>query len=86
MKRKPGSVVSSPAHLVDLLPTVAEITGTKIPETFPGREPTPLAGISLAPILAGDEIDARPPIHLLFASDRGVRDGKWKLVSFQSHP
>ncbi|MEM0925223.1 MAG: arylsulfatase, partial [Planctomycetota bacterium] len=25
-----------------------------------------------------------PPIHLLFAADRGLRKGNWKLVSFQS--
>jgi arylsulfatase len=29
---------------------------------------------------------ARPPIHLLFAGDRGLRDGDWKLVSFRSQP
>jgi len=28
----------------------------------------------------------RPPIHLLFADDRGLRDGDWKLVSFRSEP
>jgi arylsulfatase len=86
LKQKPGSVVSSPAHLVDVLPTFAELAGAKVPTTFPDREPTPLAGISLAPIIAGGEIKARPPIHLLFASDRGLRDGEWKLVSFQSQP
>ncbi len=86
LKQKPGSVIDTPAHLVDLLPTVAEITGAKVPDAFPGREPTPLAGISLAPILAGGEIKARPPIHLLFSTDRGLRDGEWKLVSFQSQP
>jgi arylsulfatase len=86
LKAKAGSVVSSPAHLVDVMPTFAEITGAKVPDTFPGREPAPLAGISLAPILAGGEIKDRPPIHLLFASDRGLRDGEWKLVSFQSQP
>ncbi len=86
LKRKPGSVVSSPAHLVDVLPTFAEIAGAKVPTTYPDREPTPLAGISLAPIIAGGEIKERPPIHLLFSSDRGLRDGEWKLVSFQSQP
>lgn len=86
LKQKPGSVIDTPAHLVDVLPTLAEITGAKVPMTFPGREPTPLAGISLAPILAGKDISARPPIHLLYSSDRGLRDGEWKLVSFQSHP
>jgi arylsulfatase len=86
IKAKSGSVVSSPAHLVDVLPTFAELAGAMVPATFPGREPAPLAGISLAPILAGGEIKQRPPIHLLFSSDRGLRDGEWKLVSFQSHP
>ncbi|WP_395738085.1 arylsulfatase [Prosthecobacter sp.] len=86
LKQKPGAVIDTPAHLVDVLPTLADITGAKVPETFPGREPTPLAGISLAPILAGRELAARPPIHLLYSSDRGLRDGEWKLVSFQSHP
>jgi arylsulfatase len=29
---------------------------------------------------------SRPPIHLLFHTDRGLRDGDWKLVSFKSLP
>jgi len=86
LKQKPGSVIAAPAHLVDVLPTFAELAGAKVPEHFPGREPSPLAGTSLAPILAGGELKARPPIHLLFAADRGLRDGDWKLVSFQSQP
>ena len=86
LKQKPGSVIDTPAHLVDVLPTFAELAGAKPPTSFPGREPTPLAGTSLAPIIAGGELKARPPIHLLFASDRGLRDGDWKLVSFQSEP
>jgi len=86
LKQKPGSIVSSPAHLVDVLPTFAELAGAKVPTSFPKREPTPLAGISLVPIIAGGEIKERPPIHLLFSSDRGLRDGEWKLVSFQSQP
>jgi arylsulfatase A-like enzyme len=83
IKTKPGSIVHTPAHLIDVLPTVAELAGAKIPSTWPGRQPTPLAGVSLAPILAGRKLPARPPIHLLFANDRGLRDGDWKLVSFQ---
>lgn len=81
-----GSVTSSPAHLVDILPTLAEIAGAEIPTAFPGREPTPLAGVSLTPILAGGKMESRPPIHLLYESDRGLRDGDWKLVSFKSQP
>jgi arylsulfatase len=86
IKSPKGAVTSSPAHLVDLLPTLAEIAGAEIPATFPGREPTPLAGTSLTPILAGGKWESRPPIHLLYGSDLGLRDGDWKLVSFKSQP
>jgi arylsulfatase len=86
IKANKGSVTESPAHLVDLLPTLAEIANAKIPTTFPDREPSPLAGISLTPILAGDKLVSRPPIHLLHDKDRGLRDGDWKLVSFRSGP
>jgi len=86
LKTKPGAVVDAPAHLVDVLPTLAEIAEAKIPNNWPGREPTPLAGVSLKPIFDGKPMTSRPPIHLLFNTDRGLRDGYWKLVSFQSQP
>ena len=78
------SVSDSPAHLVDLLPTLAEIGGTSIPENFPNRKPTPLAGTSLTPVFAGKPIASRPPIHLLYGVDRGLRDGEWKIASYRS--
>jgi len=86
MKTAAGSLNDTPTHLVDLLPTIAEITGAKIPETFPGREPTPLAGVSLTPIFSGGELSHRPPLHFLHDRDRGLRDGDWKIVSFRSGP
>lgn len=86
IKTKPGAVNHAPAHLVDVLPTVLEIAGARAPDSWPDRELTPLAGISLAPILAGNSIPQRPPIHLLFGNDRGLRDGDWKLVSFRNQP
>ncbi len=86
LKLPRGSFVQTPAHLVDILPTLADIGGAPVPVAWPGRTPTPLAGVSLAPLLAGRELKSRPPIHLLYATDRGLRDGDWKLVSFQSGP
>ena len=86
LKTAPGALVHSPAHLVDVLPTLADIAGAQVPQTWPGRDPSPLAGVSLKPIFEGEKLASRPPIHLLFASDRGLRDGDWKLVSFQSQP
>jgi len=84
IKQPKGALVHEPAHLVDILPTVADITGTKRPASWPGRDLRPLAGTSLRPILEGRTLGTRPPIHLLHEKDRGLRDGKWKLVSFRS--
>lgn len=83
LKTKPGAIVDTPAHLVDVLPTLAEIAGAEIPMVWPGREPTPLAGVSLNPLFEGKFL-ARRPIFLLHHLDRGLRDGDWKLVSFRS--
>lgn len=84
IKAAKGSVVDAPAHLIDVLPTLVDVAGTKIPEQWNQRELRPLSGVSLRPILEGKRLTARPPIHLLFSKDRGLRDGDWKLVSFQS--
>lgn len=84
LKQPDGSIVRDAAHLVDIYPTLADVCEADIPMEWPDREPTPLAGTSLKPILDGGSLSERPPIHLLFSSDRGLRDGDWKLVSFKS--
>lgn len=86
LKTRPGALVHTPAHLVDVLPTLAEIVGVPVPTSWPEREPAPLAGVSLRPIFDGADALPRPPIHLLFGSDRGMRDGDWKIVSFRGQP
>ena len=86
LKAKPGSVTDQPAHLIDVLPTLAEVCDAPIPTAWPQRDVQNVSGVSLVPVLAGQRIADRPPIHLLFASDRGFRDGDWKIVSFRSQP
>ena len=86
LKTKPGSIVHDPAHIIDVLPTLSEICKAPIPNKWPGRELNPVSGVSLAPIFAGKGLSKRPPIHLMFGSDRGLRIGDWKLVSFKSQP
>jgi arylsulfatase len=86
MKAAAGSLSSQPAHLIDVLPTLANLCAAPIPTRWPGRDPQPISGISLAPVLAGEPLRDRPPIHLLFGNDRGLRDGDWKIVSFRGQP
>jgi arylsulfatase A-like enzyme len=86
LKTEPGSVVHQPAHLVDVLPTLSDICDAPIPDAWPERELRPVAGTSLAPLFAGQPLSSRTPIHLLFGSDRALRVGDWKVVSFRSAP
>ncbi len=86
LRTKPGAIVEQPAHLVDVLPTLAEVCQAPLPKKWPGRQLQPISGVSLVPVLQGQQLGKRPPIHLLFGSDRGLRDGDWKAVSFRGHP
>ena len=78
-----GGIVDTPAHLIDVLPTLADLAGAKIPLSHPDRELRPVSGTSLRPLLEGGELSRKEPIHFQFSSDYGLRDGNWKLVSFK---
>ena len=78
-----GSIVRQPAHLIDVLPTLADVTGCPIPTSWEGRELRPVSGRSLRPLFSGGALERPEPIHFLFSLDRGLRDGEWKLVSFR---
>lgn len=81
---KPGSIDHTPAHLVDILPTLSDICASEIPKTYPDRELRPVSGVSLKSIFRNQPISRPEPIHFLFGADRGLRDGDWKAVSFRS--
>lgn len=84
LKTPAGSITDQPAHLIDVMPTLAEITKSEIPNQWPDRALRPVSGVTLTPAFEGNKINREQPIHLLFAADRGLRDGDWKIVSFKS--
>ncbi len=74
-KIAPGSVSRRMASTIDILPTVAAITGAALPQR-------PIDGVSILPLLEGDE-DANPRNVFLYyygGQLRAVREGKWKRV------
>lgn len=83
LKTKPGAIVDTPAHLIDVLPTLADLAGTSVPGQYPQRELRPISGVSLRPVFEGKKLNRAEPIHLQFSSDYGLRDGDWKVVSFK---
>jgi arylsulfatase len=69
-----GKVCSRIASTIDILPTLAAITGAEIPDK-------PIDGVSILPLME-DNCDATPRdefFYYYYGELRAVRKGKWKL-------
>jgi arylsulfatase A-like enzyme len=87
MKAKPGSITHQPGHLVDVMATYLDLTGTKYPAKFNGQTLNPLRGKSLLPILAGKTRQPHEAIFFDFTNrHQAVRMGNWKLVRINRGP
>jgi arylsulfatase len=76
-----GEVRHTPGHLIDLVPTVLEVTGAKRFETWEGKSVPPLPGRSLVPAFTKDGTVTRDYLWWLHEGNRAVRVGDWKLVA-----
>jgi arylsulfatase len=81
-----GTWNRTPAHLVDIMPTVAEVAGATYPTAHEGHRIVPMQGVSLAPAFTGQAIARGKPIFWEHEGNRAVRDGKWKIVSRFQQP
>jgi arylsulfatase len=76
----------SPAHFIDIVPTMLELVGVEKPKVWDG-EPIPATpGKSLVPALANDVIIPRDSLWWLHEGNRAVRVGDWKLVAAKGDP
>lgn len=74
-----GEIEHAPLQLVDVLPTILELTGITYPRSRAGRDLVPLPGVSFAPALHGEESEE----HTLYWEHLGncaIREAGWKLV------
>ena len=76
-----GALVSTPAHLIDIMATCVDLAGGQYPRQHHGNAIVPLEGVSLVPALKGKSVDRRQPLFWEHEGNRAVRDGQWKLVS-----
>jgi arylsulfatase A-like enzyme len=74
IKRK-GALEREPGHIIDLMPTCAELAGAKYPSTVP-----PMEGRSLLTAFAGKPIQ-RDALYWEHEGNRAIRIGKWKAVA-----
>lgn len=76
-----GQITHQPGHLIDIMATCLDVSGTKYPSTYKGRPVIPLEGRSLAPVFQGRQRTGHPHICWEHEGNRAVRQGKWKLVA-----
>ncbi|MDK1374083.1 MULTISPECIES: arylsulfatase [unclassified Sinorhizobium] len=74
-----GAILDVPAQLVDIVPTVLEVTGASYPPPALGREVAPLEGRSLLPALKGETLPENP-LYWEHTGNAAIRIGRWKLV------
>lgn len=80
LKTKKGSITSQAGHVMDFMATVQELSGATYPEFSNGNKITPTQGLSLVPILKGEQRKGHEYIFFEHLNGRAVRQGDWKLV------
>lgn len=76
----------TPAHVIDIVPTVLEVAGISKPREWNGAPIPPSPGKSLVPAFARDERIPRDCLWWLHEGHRAVRVGDWKLVAAKGDP
>lgn len=76
-----GGIVTDPSHLIDLMPTFVDASGSTYPDRFGGESIQPMEGTSLVPTFAGQRIDRRSALGFEHHGNLALRDGRWKIVS-----
>ena len=82
---KPGTRTSQPGSLIDIMPTILQVSGAKYPDEFNGYNILPEQGISLVPTFGGATLPSRPQ-YIEHEGNRMVREGDWKLVALSGKP
>jgi len=80
-----GDLRHQPSHLIDLMPTIVDVTGATYPQRFQGREIHPMAGRSLRPFWESDRTQPRT-LFWEHEGNRAIRAGDWKLVGLRDEP
>lgn len=78
--------VNTPAHLMDIVPTVLSATGAKYPKQRDGHQITPVEGTSLLPAISDEEAIPDRVLAFEHQAARGLRKGDWKLVWGKRQP
>lgn len=80
-KFKENALVTGRGHLIDIYPTILELTGVSYPKEYANKQIKPLVGNSLTPYLIGKEDVKKDTLFFEWAGNKAVRAGNWKILS-----
>lgn len=81
----PGRISREAAHVIDLMPTLVDISGAIYPDQKAGRDILSMEGKSLEGIFSGSDTLAPRPLFFEHAGNRALQQGKWK-IEYQNSP
>tara|TARA_B100000900_G_scaffold416142_1_gene449449 strand:- start:473 stop:2053 length:1581 start_codon:yes stop_codon:yes gene_type:complete len=76
-----GELRRTPGHVIDFVPTIMDIIGSKAPTSSKAKSIPPMAGESLAPSFQKDVAIDRNLLWWMHDGHRAVRVDNWKLVA-----
>ena len=76
-----NTIRHDPCHLIDIMPTIVELSGAKYPSTYQGEAIQAMEGVSLKGALSGSLVVRDAPLGFEHHGNQALRDGDWKIVS-----
>ncbi|QDV49920.1 arylsulfatase [Gimesia fumaroli] len=80
--KQKGAIVSTPAHIIDIVPTLLEVSEVSYPQKWDGHSTLPLPGKSLIPQINGKQQTDRT-LYFEHQGNRAIREGHWKLSALR---
>ena len=81
-----GAMRRTPAHVIDIVPTILDLAGASKPVDWKGEEIPAAPGKSLVPAFGKDVEIERDQLWWLHEGNRAVRIDNWKLVAAEGDP
>ena len=75
-----GQLEHQPGHIIDIMATCLDASGTSYPSSYGDHELIDLEGVSLLPALSGMSLARTDALYFEHHLNCAIRDGDWKLV------
>jgi arylsulfatase A-like enzyme len=81
-----GELRRATGHVIDLMPTLVEVSGASYLESVGGKDIKPMEGKSLVPVFRSDSGITERDLFWEHLGKRAVRRGNWKAVGSKKDP